>query len=181
MFLEPQRAQSITDQHEPMADGQDRRGRLIEVNRLRDVRHRTFSHWPDHIVPGRERMIVAGFFHCNVADRTICIYCNLICQQWSGCEDEPSDVHQTLSPHCPYVLSMLTLAGNEGPCDSTCATSPDRRSSVSEPGIDESVLSRLVAARLDLPASQRLLNQNFKLSVIKRCWEDQLRLKRKKD
>jgi len=45
--------------------------------------------------------------------------------------------------------------------------------------MDEKLLSRLVAARLDLPNSQRLLNQNFKLSVIKRCWEDQLQLKRK--
>jgi hypothetical protein len=43
---------------------------------------------------------------------------------------------------------------------------------------DESTLSRLVAARLDLPISQRLLDQNVKLSIIKRCWEDQLRLKR---
>ena len=43
---------------------------------------------------------------------------------------------------------------------------------------DESTLSRLVAARLDLPISQRLLDRNFKLSIIKRCWEDQLRLKR---
>ncbi len=44
---------------------------------------------------------------------------------------------------------------------------------------DESTLSRLVAARLDLPISQRSLNQDFKLSIIKRCWEDQLRFKRK--
>ena len=44
---------------------------------------------------------------------------------------------------------------------------------------DESTLSRLVAARLDLPISQRLLDHPFKLSVIKRCWEDQLRLKRR--
>jgi hypothetical protein len=43
---------------------------------------------------------------------------------------------------------------------------------------DERLLSRLVAARLDLPISQRLLDQNFKLSVIKRCYEDQLQLKR---
>jgi hypothetical protein len=42
---------------------------------------------------------------------------------------------------------------------------------------DESTLSRLVAARLDLPISQHLLNQNFKLDIIKRCWEDRLRLK----
>jgi hypothetical protein len=44
--------------------------------------------------------------------------------------------------------------------------------------LDESTLSRLVAARLDLPASQRLLSSNFKLSIIKRCWEDQLKNKR---
>jgi hypothetical protein len=39
------------------------------------------------------------------------------------------------------------------------------------------MLSRLVAARLDLSNAQNLLDQNFKLSVIKRCWEDQLQLK----
>ena len=44
---------------------------------------------------------------------------------------------------------------------------------------DESTLSRFVAARLDLPISQSLLDRNFKLSIIKRCWEDQIRLKRK--
>ena len=44
---------------------------------------------------------------------------------------------------------------------------------------DESTLSRYVAARLDLPVSQSLLQRKFKLSIIKRCWEDQLRLKRK--
>ena len=43
---------------------------------------------------------------------------------------------------------------------------------------DESTLSRLVAARLDISISERLLDKNFKLSIIKRCWEDQLRLKR---
>ncbi|CAF1563485.1 unnamed protein product [Didymodactylos carnosus] len=43
--------------------------------------------------------------------------------------------------------------------------------------LDESTLSRSVAARLDLPISQNLLNKNFKLSIIKRCYEDQLRLK----
>ena len=44
---------------------------------------------------------------------------------------------------------------------------------------DESMLSRYVAARLDLPISQNLLDRKVKLSVIKRCWEDQLRLKGK--
>ncbi|CAF4836999.1 unnamed protein product, partial [Rotaria sp. Silwood1] len=43
---------------------------------------------------------------------------------------------------------------------------------------DPNILSRFVAARLDLSSSQNLLDQNFKLSVIKRCWEDQLQLKK---
>ena len=42
---------------------------------------------------------------------------------------------------------------------------------------DPNMLSRYVAARLDLSNSQHLLDQHFKLSVIKRCWEDQLQLK----
>ncbi|CAF4085447.1 unnamed protein product [Rotaria sp. Silwood1] len=42
---------------------------------------------------------------------------------------------------------------------------------------DEDTLWQLVAARLDLPISQSLLSRNFNLSIIKRCWEDQLRLK----
>jgi hypothetical protein len=42
---------------------------------------------------------------------------------------------------------------------------------------DESTLSRYVAARLDLQVSQDMIKRNFKLSIVKRCWEDQLRLK----
>lgn len=44
---------------------------------------------------------------------------------------------------------------------------------------DANMLSRIVAARLDLESSQKLLNQNFSLSVIKRCWENQIQLKSK--
>lgn len=44
---------------------------------------------------------------------------------------------------------------------------------------DEGTLSRYVAARLDLYISQTLLDKKYKLSIVKRCHEDQLRLKRK--
>ncbi len=44
--------------------------------------------------------------------------------------------------------------------------------------VDENTLLELVAARLDLPISQSLLDRKFKLSIIKKCWEDQLRFKR---
>ncbi|CAF3533819.1 unnamed protein product, partial [Rotaria socialis] len=43
---------------------------------------------------------------------------------------------------------------------------------------DESTLSKLVADRVDLPISRRLIDQNFKLSIIRQCWTDQLRIKR---
>jgi hypothetical protein len=42
----------------------------------------------------------------------------------------------------------------------------------------EDTLSQLVTARLDLPISRSLLDRGFKLSIIRRCWEDQLQLKR---
>lgn len=44
---------------------------------------------------------------------------------------------------------------------------------------DESTLSKLVAERLDLSISQCLLKKNFELPIIKKCWEKQLKIKRK--
>ena len=46
-------------------------------------------------------------------------------------------------------------------------------------GSNNSELMRRVAARLDLPISMNVVQQGFKLNVIKRCWEDQLHIKRK--
>lgn len=295
---------------------------LYETALLEQVRRRTFSHWPHRTIPSSSQMIEAGFFNCNVGDRVICIYCNLICQQWTPHTDDPCEVHKTLSPNCIYVKSKLirpaassiiivnesatsaTTNGNQssasinleplrsheivftsacnpaytelprrhasfelwpkeelpavedlvragffytgsktivtcfycngslqnwGPNDnpmieharwfphcpyakqlcgddlyrkiqeskraqqeraranenreqgggsasgSSNSTLPSTNQKLLIP--DESTLSRLVAARLDLPISQRLLSLNFKLSIIKRCWEDQLRLK----
>ncbi|CAF3851388.1 unnamed protein product [Rotaria sordida] len=53
-------------------------------------------------------MIEAGFFSCNVGDRVICIYCNIICQQWTPNSDNPCEIHKILSPKCPYVIAILT-------------------------------------------------------------------------
>jgi len=288
-----------------------------EAKPLDQARRRTFSHWPHRTSPSTSQMIEAGFFSCNVGDRVICIYCNLICQQWTPNGDDACEVHKTLSPSCIFVKAKLlrrdtgsilivneastasatandasssdrnqafrgqslvhtvachpiyaelprrhtsfnswpmenlpsvddlVRAGffysgtktvvtcfycngslqNWGPKDNPmieharwfphCAYAKQlcgedlyrkiqeskraqqerlkaeemRRSngvnsspSGSSSGLklqipDENTLSRLVAARLDLPISQTLLGDNFKLSIIKRCWEDQLRLK----
>ncbi|CAF1028404.1 unnamed protein product [Rotaria sp. Silwood1] len=272
---------------------------------IKQIRCRTFSHWPHRSSPSSRQMIEAGFFNCNVGDRVICIYCNLICQQWIPQTDDPCEVHKILSPKCPFVVNMLIrcevtppsiinqntenngasmFAGANGfrshdivvaaACNPSYIEIPKRHQSFtlwpSEPlpsvddlvraGFfytgtktivtcfycngslqnwgandnptieharwfpqcayakqlcgdelyrkiqeskrvakeharasestnnvtsnpqklkipDESTLSRLVAARLDLPVSQNLLDKDFKLSVIKRCWEDQLRFK----
>ncbi|CAF4887620.1 unnamed protein product [Rotaria sp. Silwood1] len=276
-----------------------------EVDTLKQVRCRTFSNWPHRDSPSRAQMIDAGFFNCNVGDRVICLYCNIICQQWTPHADDPCEIHKTLSPKCPYVMGKLirrettstlivnenfssncssvnaaadTIRSNEivvtAACHSAFIEIPKRHATFANwskeplPAVDdlvragffytgnktivtccycngslqnwgandnptieharwfphcayakqlcgddlyrkiqeskraaqerarandptsnpnpnnqklqitdETTLSRFVAARLDLPISQRLLDQNFKLSIIKRCWEDQLRLK----
>ncbi|CAF2630353.1 unnamed protein product [Rotaria sp. Silwood2] len=293
---------------EPM-DFQSVSNTLIETNSLQQVRRRTFSHWPHRTVPSSAQMIEAGFFYCNVCDRVICIYCNLVSQQWTPYTDDPCELHRTLSPNCIYVRTRLMhpiassiIIVNEDSTTTTTGISssisnnlsslqsndivsrasyngayseipkrhasfatwpnedlplvddlvragffytgtktivtcfycngslqnwgsndnpmieharwfpycayakqlcgndlyqraranklrerPDSSSDLTHTNVtadsgqllipDENTLSRFVAARLDLSMSQRLLDQYFKLSIIKRCWEDQLRIK----
>ncbi len=78
-----------------------------ETDSIQQMRRRTFSHWPHRTTPSSAQMIEAGFFNCNVGDRVICIYCNLICQQWTPHTDDPCEVHKTLSPNCIYVKAKL--------------------------------------------------------------------------
>jgi hypothetical protein len=85
----------------------NQQNKLTESSILQEIRQRTFSHWGQKVTPSKEQMIAAGFFHCNVGDRVLCLYCNLITQQWNGETDDPVEVHKVLSPNCPYVLSML--------------------------------------------------------------------------
>ncbi|CAF4342390.1 unnamed protein product, partial [Rotaria sordida] len=105
---------------------------LLETSLLQQVRRRTFSHWPHRTIPSSTQMMEAGFFNCNVDDRVICMYCNLICQQWTPNTDDPCEVHKTLSPNCIYVKAKLIrpsvsslIIVNE---DSTDATGDNRLS-----------------------------------------------------
>ena len=79
---------------------------LVETKMLEEVRKRTFSHYPHRSPATPAQMIAAGFFSCNVGDRVICLYCNLICQQWKPQTDDPWAIHSTLSSKCPYVMAM---------------------------------------------------------------------------
>lgn len=80
---------------------------LKEVEILKEARRRTFDPWSQNIFPSCAQMIAAGFFYCNVGDRVICIYCELVCQQWTPNIDDPWEVHKTLSPTCPFVIAIL--------------------------------------------------------------------------
>lgn len=75
-----------------------------ESESIRQTRIRSLSHWP-LLTPNSESMASAGWFSCNVNDRVICIYCNTICHQWTS-NDDPTEVHIRLAPHCPFALSM---------------------------------------------------------------------------
>jgi hypothetical protein len=80
---------------------------LFETDFIQKARKRTFSHWPQRNIPSAAQMMEAGFFNCNVGDRVICLYCNLICQQWTPHTDDPCEVHKTLSKACIYVKAKL--------------------------------------------------------------------------
>ncbi|CAF0856265.1 unnamed protein product, partial [Didymodactylos carnosus] len=111
-----------------------------------------------------------------------------------GEKDNPMIEHARWFPHCSYVKQLCDddlykkIQQSKRAAKQTCShitqQQTQTRFSVSLTTSnadqlqipDESTLSRLVAARLDSPVSQRLLTK-FKLSIIKRCYEDQLRLK----
>ena len=87
--------------------------KLNELQSLIGARERSFSHWPHQTSPSNTQMIAAGFHHCNVGDRVICLYCKIICQQWTN-SDDPCEVHKALSPTCPYARTYL----NNSPMES---------------------------------------------------------------
>ena len=80
---------------------------LIEINMIKLIRKRSFSNWPSRTSPSSAQMITAGFFACNVGDRVICLYCNLICQSWISNTYDPLEVHKTLSPKCPFIVAIV--------------------------------------------------------------------------
>ncbi|CAF0982092.1 unnamed protein product [Didymodactylos carnosus] len=59
-------------------------------------------------------MITAGWFSCKYNDRVFCTYCLVVCQNWSK-DDDPYEIHQLLSPNCPFIQSQNQLLSKEIP------------------------------------------------------------------
>ncbi|CAF0974148.1 unnamed protein product [Adineta steineri] len=119
-FIQSKNTSKLSSSHISTTDNQEKplqhrkidlneENNLTELESLKNIRRRTFSHWHHERGITAAQMISAGFFNCNVGDRVICLYCNLICQQWISDTDDPEEVHCTLAPQCPYVRSMLKL------------------------------------------------------------------------
>ncbi|CAF0829528.1 unnamed protein product [Rotaria sordida] len=99
--------ESSKSQNAEIIHDKDLLNRFDEVETLKQIRKRTYSDWPHRTSPSSEQMIEAGFFNCNVGDRAICLYCNLICQQWTPHTDDPYQIHKIISPKCPYIITKL--------------------------------------------------------------------------
>jgi baculoviral IAP repeat-containing protein 7/8 len=81
-----------------------KRHTLQELASIPIARLQSYSNWP-HFSPSREVMAANGWYYCNVADRTLCIYCNIICHNWAD-TDDPYEVHVRRAPDCPFILSI---------------------------------------------------------------------------
>lgn len=79
----------------------------VEQTDIAKARERNFSNASHFEASLKTKFIEAGFFNCNIGDRVICLYCNLICQNWILNIDDPCAVHKTLSPNCEYVKAKL--------------------------------------------------------------------------
>ncbi|CAF3600469.1 unnamed protein product [Rotaria sordida] len=151
-------------------------------------RYASFTNWSSEASPTIDEFVRAGFFYTGSKNIVTCFYCGGSLQNW-GVNDNPMVEHARCFSNCGYAKKLCgdelyrTIQESNRTLQELKREAAKNASNLRENSLtlqipDEATLSRLVAARLDLPVSQRLLDQNFKLSVIKRCWEDQLRLKR---
>lgn len=66
------------------------------------LRENTFSNWP-LITPNIKDMVTAGWCFTNIADRVICLDCDVLFHNWSE-SDRPYEIHRLKSPKCRFVL-----------------------------------------------------------------------------
>ncbi|CAF0849239.1 unnamed protein product [Adineta steineri] len=133
-------------------------------------REATFSNtiWPENS-PKIEDLVRAGFYSTGVSNTVTCFYCNGSLHKW-GPNDNPMIEHARWFPNCTYAKH---LCGDD--LYKKIQMSKKRMQPTQQP-IKSDELSRIVAARLDLPVVQPLRSL-YSLAIIKRCFEDQFRIK----
>lgn len=92
------------------------------------LRESTFSNWP-LITPNAKDMIIAGWAFTNIADRVICIYCDVLYHKWTE-SDRPYEIHRLKSPQCPFILAAEKKAALANRSNITITTEPNIRAAV---------------------------------------------------
>ncbi|UJR32360.1 hypothetical protein I4U23_019823 [Adineta vaga] len=118
--------------------------------------------------PSPDDLAYAGFFYSGADNVVTCFYCNGSLHQW-GIKDSPKIEHARWFSHCLYAKH---LCGDKLYGQIQVAK---KQHELKKKTLDQETLNRFVNARLDLPIVQRLLKQ-YRLAIIKRCLEDQLKL-----
>ncbi|CAF1065672.1 unnamed protein product [Rotaria sordida] len=138
---------------------------MAEISR----REATFSNaaWSESS-PNIEDLVRAGFFFSGIKNTVTCFYCNGSLHKW-GADDNPMIEHARWFSQCTYAKH---LCGDE----LYKKIQLSKKRILIENKIHQNELSQLVAARIDLPVVERLRSQ-YRLPIIKRCIEDQLRIK----
>ncbi|UJR12494.1 hypothetical protein I4U23_016669 [Adineta vaga] len=141
-------------------------------------------------LPSVDDLVRAGFFYAGTRTIVTCFYCNGSLQ---NCESNrnPAIEHVRQFPRCAYARQLcgddlyrriqqeqhridnMCQHGNLGSRSDTTDLTINRLLNI----FDANTINRLVAARLDSPISQRLMNTNFNREIATQCWEDQLRIK----
>jgi baculoviral IAP repeat-containing protein 7/8 len=132
-------------------------------------RQQTFTNpaWT-HTSPTVDELVQAGFFYSGVQSVVTCFYCNGSLHKWSE-NDNPMFEHARWFPGCLYAKH---LCGDQLYDKIQLAN----KRLVATNKLTDGELSRIVSARLDLPVVERL-RSDYDLSIIKRCIEDQWRIK----
>ncbi|CAF4438976.1 unnamed protein product [Rotaria socialis] len=149
-------------------------------------RYESFSTWPMGASPTVKDLVDAGFFYAGTNTTVICFSCNGSLEKWEA-NSNPIIEHVTWFPYCKYIkevcggdpyreLPESVRITNEG-TKVNHSIITETSSSVALLTTEESTLSCCATARLDLPMCQTFLEKHFELPIIKRCFEDQLRLK----
>ncbi|CAF1508661.1 unnamed protein product [Adineta steineri] len=159
-------------------------------------RVKSFDNYPYRNFVSVDNLAQAGFFYSGTKDMVTCFYCNRSLEGWN-LRNDPMNEHLRRSPHCSYARQLCGEDNvyrngvrsqrpqleqhrinqwatiNHNSRSSTNILAINRLAAL--PNADDTI-KRMVTARLDLPMSQRLAGI-FGASIVRQCWEDQLRIK----
>ncbi|CAF1593288.1 unnamed protein product [Rotaria sp. Silwood1] len=140
--------------------------------KMAEISHReaTFTklNWTENL-PTIENLVRAGFFFGGIENAVTCFYCNGSLHKWSS-NDNPIIEHARWFPQCTYAKHLC------GDDLYKKIQQTKKRIIKQNNNISDNELRQMISARLDLPIVEQLRSQ-YRLEVIKRCIEDQLKIK----